>query len=138
MQTVQYDYLHNDVAKIRNEVFVEEQRFKDEFDEIDGHCTYLVIYDEQSPIATCRFYRYDAERFAIGRIAVVRAYRGQGIGKMIVERAEQQIRSIGCDRVTLSAQVRAASFYEKLGYSPEGEIFYEETCAHIRMNKQLN
>lgn len=137
MQTKIFDHLHGHVVAIRDEVFVEEQQFKEEYDEIDGCCTYMVMYDGDRPIATCRIYQKEPDTYAIGRIAVVRTYRGCGMGRKIVAEAETYVKSIGGRYTTLSAQVRVRPFYEKLGYIAEGETYYEEFCEHIRMNKQL-
>ena len=52
-----YDQLPQEAKKIRIKVFMEEQGFKDEFDDLDDLCQHLVVFDNQ-PIGTCRFY-YD-------------------------------------------------------------------------------
>lgn len=138
MKTKIYDFLHEDVVRIRTEVFVIEQQFKEEFDDIDHQCQHFVFYEKNEPIAVCRIYPYDEKTYAIGRIAVQAAYRGRGLGSMVVQEAEKYIKSFGYTQVTLSAQVRAKAFYEKLGYIGEGETYFEEYCEHIRMWKNIN
>lgn len=137
METRIYRYLHEDVIKIRDEVFVEEQQFKEEYDSIDNHCTYLVICESDKPIATCRYYKKSDDTYAIGRIAVIRDRRGRGIGRLIVEEAEAHIKKEGGRFATLSAQLRVREFYEKMGYTAQGQTYYEEYCEHIRMMKKL-
>ena len=39
--------------------------------------------------------------------------------------------------IRLAAQVQAKGFYEKAGYSADGEEFLEEHCPHIRMCKKI-
>ena len=51
-----YHTLHKDAVKIRKEVFMEEQGFHDEFDETDENAVHLVLYIDQIPAATCRFF----------------------------------------------------------------------------------
>ncbi len=68
METKIYDFLHEDVVRIRTEVFVEEQQFKEEFDDIDHHCKHFVFYEKDEPVAICRIYPYDEKTYAIGRI----------------------------------------------------------------------
>ena len=138
MEIKAYDFLHNDVYKIRDEVFVIEQEFKEEFDEIDNNCIHLAMYDNERAIAICRFYPVSENIYAIGRIAVVKDYRQKGIGSKIVLEAENCIKNLGAEYATLSAQVRAKEFYKKLGYTPEGEEYFEEYCPHIKMKKKLN
>lgn len=137
MQIKIYDYLHEHIVAIRDEVFVVEQQFKEEYDDIDNHCTYMVMYDRDMPIATCRIYQTASNTYAIGRIAVIKSYRGKGIGSLIVKEAEAHIRKWGGSQSTLSAQIRVRAFYEKLGYVAVGDSYYEEYCEHIRMNKNL-
>ena len=132
-----YDFLQDDVVQIRTEVFVIEQQFKEEFDDIDHQCQHFVFYEVDEPVAICRIYPYDEKTYAIGRIAVKAAYRGQGLGSRVVKEAEDYIKTLGYTQVTLSAQVRAKDFYEKLGYTGEGETYFEEYCEHIRMWRKL-
>ena len=98
---------------------------------------HLVIYDKDTPIGTCRLYKQDDNRYVIGRIAVLSNYRSIGIGKVIVEKAEEYIRKIGGIEITLSAQVRVQGFYKKMGYICEGESYLDEYCPHIVMKKSL-
>ncbi len=37
----------------------------------------------------------------------------------------------------VSAQVRVKEFYKKLGYKEVGEIYFDEYCEHITMEKEL-
>lgn len=137
METKIYDYLHEDAIYIRTEIFMKEQGFENEFDEIDEQCMHLVIYDKDTPIGTCRLYQQDENRYVIGRIAVLSNYRSLGIGKVIVEKAEEYIKKIGGKEITLSAQVRVQGFYKKMGYVCEGESYLDEYCPHILMKKSL-
>lgn len=132
-----YDYLHEDIVHIRTVVFVEEQKFEYEFDDIDNNCIFLVAYDKDEPIATCRYFPVGKDTYAIGRIAVMKEHRRKGLGRMIVEEAEHHVKEAGAMFATLSAQVRAKNFYEKLGYVCVGDTYYEEYCEHIKMKKRL-
>lgn len=141
MELKEYSYMHQDIIDIRTEVFVVEQEFKEEFDDIDNNCTFLVMYDSDKPIAMCRYFKVEDKAYdntyAIGRIAVIKEYRGKGIGSMIVAEGEKRIREMGAQYVVLSAQLRAEEFYKKLGYVSEGDTYYEEWCEHIKMRKEL-
>ncbi|BCN30924.1 GNAT family N-acetyltransferase [Anaeromicropila herbilytica] len=138
MITKKFNYLPEDARLIRNEVFVKEQGFKDEFDEIDDIATHIVIYDKESPISTCRFYFHiKKESYVIGRIAVIKEYRGNNIGAGMLTFVEESIKIKGGKSVMLSAQVRVATFYEKQGYQMQGEEYLDEDCPHIWMEKKL-
>ncbi len=141
MEIKEYSYMHQDIIDIRTEVFVIEQDFKEEFDDIDNNCTFLVMYDNDLPVAMCRYFKVEDKSYdntyAIGRIAVIKEYRGKGIGSRIVAEGEKRIRDMGAQYAVLSAQLRAEEFYKKLGYVSEGETYYEEWCEHIKMRKEL-
>ncbi|MGN0697091.1 MAG: GNAT family N-acetyltransferase [Oscillospiraceae bacterium] len=138
MKTVCFKRLPEDGADIRREVFIEEQGFVGEFDDIDEKALHIVLYDNDTPAAVCRvFYSEEHEQYVIGRIAVRREYRGRHLGAEIMAAAENEIRRLGGHRAGLSSQVQAMGFYEKLGYHPLGEQYMDEHCPHIRMEKEL-
>ena len=50
---------------------------------------------------------------------------------------ENKARELGCLETELSAQQQAQKFYEKLGYKPDGDMYYDEWCPHVTMKKIL-
>ena len=108
-----YEQLPQEAKDIRIKVFMEEQGFKDEFDDLDQECRHLVVFDQNKPIGTCRYY-YDDSLHAnvIGRIAVIKEYRGKKVGQYIVQSACSLLKGTVC----LHAQLQAKGFYEKLGF----------------------
>ena len=127
----------NDARSIRQLVFVEEQGFENEFDEIDDHAYHLVIYQGDKAIATGRMYEKNQEVMILGRIATIKEYRKKRLGSKVVLRLENEAKQLGYSIVQLSAQQRAQGFYEKLGYQIQGEVYYDEWCPHVTMSKLL-
>lgn len=129
-----YDQLPDEAKEIRIKVFMEEQGFQNEFDELDDVCKHLVAFENNKAIGTCRFY-YDESMKAnvIGRIAVSKEYRGKKVGQYIVQSACSLMKGNVC----LHAQVQAKPFYEKLGFVAYGDIDYDESCPHTWMKKTL-
>ena len=136
MQYKKFIGLNNDIIGIRTAIFVEEQGFKDEFDEIDKTCSHIVLYDNEKPIATCRYFSQNGV-YHIGRVAIIKEYRGKHLGNEIMRIAEQEIKNEGGKNIEVSAQYRVKEFYKKLGYKEIGDIFYDEYCKHITMVKEL-
>ncbi len=134
-----YDTLPEEAVQIREEVFMREQGFQEEFDEIDGRAVHLVLYCDGSPAAVCRFYqdRMNGE-YLIGRLAVRKAYRGKGIGAVLLSEAEKEIERRGGRMAALHAQRQAQPFYEKQGYAAYGETDFDEGCPHVWMKKRLS
>ena len=50
-------------------------------------------------------------------------------------RLEAEMQKLGAKQFKVSAQVRAAGFYEKLGYVRRGEEYLDEYCPHVDMYK---
>lgn len=130
--------LPTDAVFIREEVFLKEQQFSTEFDDIDDTAVHLVLYENDTAIACARYYPdKQSGCFHIGRIAVLPPYRGRHLGSRLLTECEQRIKAEGGHTVFLSAQVRVQPFYEKLGYAASGEIYYDEYCEHIHMEKRI-
>ena len=126
-----WDQLQQDAKLIRTQVFICEQGITeaDEWDDQDMISDHFVVYDQDQPIATARLLQNNS----VGRVAVLKAYRGQGIGRMImleiIRQAHQQDRTF----LQLSSQVHGISFYEKLGFSIQGDAYDECGIPHIKM-----
>lgn len=138
MKTIVYDHLPDAAKKIREDIFLHEQGFQTEFDDIDAIAKHILLFQNGQAIGTCRvFWNETAQSYIIGRVAVVKSYRGKGIGNAIMLAAENLIRTLGGTQVQLSGQVRAAPFYEQLGYVRVGEEYMDEFCPHITLKKTL-
>ena len=131
-----YNELPAEAAKIREEVFVREQGFREEFDTVDNSACHIVLFLDGKAVAPCRYFS-DGGSYKVGRIAVLKNYRGRNFGSAVLLEAEKQIAMLGGRSVILHSQLQACGFYEKLGYVPYGEIEPEEGCPHIWMKKEL-
>ena len=131
VQSGHWNKLEQDAKFIRKQVFIIEQNIpeEEEWDDQDMISDHFVVYDQDQPIATARLLQNNS----VGRVAVLKAYRGQGIGRMImlevIRQAHQQDRKF----LQLSSQVHAISFYEKLGFSIQGDAYDECGIPHIKM-----
>lgn len=112
---------------------------RQEFDEHDTPETkYIVLTDEEFPVATCRFYELDKGSAMIGRVVVLPEYRGMGLGKRVIAEAEDWLRELGYKKVVIESRDVATGFYEKIGYGvTDGSIIHGETFDCIRMEKSL-
>ncbi len=133
-----YDKVVDEARYIRETVFLQEQGFEKEYDEYDNVAKTIVIYDGDEAIATCRLY-WDNEVNChhMGRIAVLKHRRGEGLGAIIVAEGEKVIKSLGGKEVFISGQIQVAEFYKKLGYTQYGEVYMEENHPHVALKKIL-
>lgn len=126
-----------DIQNIRQTVFQNEQAVDPaiDFDGLDNAAQHIVVYADEQPIGTARI-RYLSDQLAkIERVAVLSAYRGQGIGTQIMKAAIDFLDKQNIAESKVHAQSQAISFYQKLGFYPQGEIFYEAGIPHIAMKR---
>jgi ribosomal protein S18 acetylase RimI-like enzyme len=71
------------------------------------------------------------------QMAVSPECQSQGIGRLLMEVAEQDARESGYQRISLHARKQVAGFYTQLGYESSGEEFEEVTIPHLLMSKEL-
>lgn len=112
---------------------------RDEFDEHDGPDTdYIVLLDEEFPVATCRIYELDENSVMVGRVVVLPEYRNQGLGSFVLREAELWILEQGYNKIVLESRDVAVEFYKKLGYVvASDQMIHGKTFQCIRMEKQL-
>lgn len=78
---------------------------------------YILVMDQETPVATCRIHLLPESGYAkIERVVTAHASRGQGAGRVAVEEAEKWIREQGYSKILISSRESAVGFYEKLGY----------------------
>ena len=128
-------YLPKEAKMIREKVFMEEQGFEDEFDDIDFTCIHLVVFDDEQPIGCARLIKDNNAVF--GRIAVLKEYRHHHIGSYILQCLEEKAEELGYQYTELSAQVQAIPFYLKNGYEVYGDEYLDEGCPHRHMKKAI-
>ena len=109
-----FDYLPQEAKDIRTEVFVNEQKFENEFDDIDDIAYHLIIWEGEKAIANARLYREKDEKnsYIIGRLAVLKEYRKCHIGTKLMNLLEEKVKALSGEKISLSAQCRARAFYE--------------------------
>ena len=70
-------------------------------------------------------------------MAVLRAWRGRGVGSALLERLLQRALDSGLQRVYVHAQLEVAGFYSRAGFQPVGQTFIAAGIAHVEMTKVL-
>ena len=131
------DYKSNieDICAIRYEVFVDEQNVPEELeiDGLDGEAKHVLAFVDGVPIGTGRI----LDDGHIGRVAVLKDYRGFGIGKSIMKDLIKWAQDMSLEKVWLSSQWHAHSFYLDFGFVCVDEIYKEAGIDHIKMFKVL-
>jgi predicted GNAT family N-acyltransferase len=120
---------------IRTTVFIDEQQVPqdeewDEYDEVSAH---FLAYDCDEPVACGRL----MPSGKVGRMAVLKPYRGAGYGMAILRAIERHARRHSFASLYLHAQSHALGFYERGGYRAYGETFQEANIDHRAMRLDL-
>lgn len=113
-----------------------EQKVPEEM-EIDAHddtAHHMLVQDsEQNAIGVMRIV-VKGNVGKIGRVAVDRDYRHQGVGTEMMLKALAYCRSLKLESVALDSQAYVTAFYERLGFVREGEAFMDAGIPHVRMS----
>lgn len=119
------------LRSIRETVFINEQSVPPEleWDSDDQAATHFLACTGDYPIGTARLLA-DGH---IGRVAVLKDWRGSGIGAMLMKAAIRTAEEAGLARQFLTAQVHATAFYERLGFKVVSEEFLEAGIPHVDM-----
>ncbi|NRB36961.1 MAG: GNAT family N-acetyltransferase [Pseudomonadales bacterium] len=124
-----------DILALRHQVFTLEQGVSAELDidGLDDNALHCVIYSDKKIVATGRLLT-DGH---IGRVAVLAAFRHQGLGNTVMKSLMGEAKKRGDSQVFLHAQISALEFYQKLGFVSYGEPFLDAGIKHIAMLKTL-
>ena len=122
------------LSAVRRQVFIEEQNVPEalEWDEQDATAYHVLVTDKQQAIATGRLVKTGQ----IGRMAVIKNYRNQGIATKILNMLLDISTKNNIQPIWLNAQLTAIPFYEKNGFICEGEVFDDAGIPHKRMIQQ--
>lgn len=133
-----YEYLPEYAKNIRQKVFIEEQKFQNEFDEFDDIALHLVAFVDDVAVGTARMFTDDnGKTYHVGRIAVLPEFRREHLGSKLVNAACDRAKKCGAEKCLISAQCRVKEFYKTLGFEEHGEEYLDEYCPHIDMEKEL-
>ena len=124
---------------IRRRVFIEEQNVPEEIelDADDEHAYHALAILDGVAIGCGRMLDNGDSEVKIGRMAVLREFRGTGVGAHILRFLIDRARARGLRKAILHAQLTAEGFYLKEGFNPVGGVFDEAGIAHRKMERDL-
>jgi len=120
------------LKKLREEVFIKEQHVPVvlEWDDKDESAQHLLALSAAGEPVGCARLTADG---SIGRMAVLKPWRGLGVGRALLAKALSIYQQQGVGHITLSAQVHAIPFYEKSGFKGCSEPYLDADILHIDM-----
>lgn len=130
---------YDQMVRLRNDIlrkplglaFIAEELEKEKDDIL------IAAFEEDKMLGCCMLINTEPGTVRLRQMAVINTLQGKGIGKALMQFAENIARDRGYRKITMHARKTATGFYEKLGYSTNGEEFLEVTLPHVVMEKQL-
>lgn len=119
------------LRKPLNLVFREEELEKEKNDVLIG------CFDEEQLEGCCLLTKADEESLRLRQMAVANGLQGKGIGRVLMNYAENVARDLGNKKMKMHARKTAVGFYEKLGYRVCSDEFQEVSIPHYVMEKEL-
>lgn len=120
------------LSRVRRAVFIDEQRVPEEleWDADDAGSVHLLAIDGEGRPIGCARLLPDGH---IGRMAVLSAWRGQGVGRALLAATLSAAQARGHTTLRLSAQTHAAGFYARAGFVVVGDEYEEAGIPHVAM-----
>ncbi|MCL1633773.1 GNAT family N-acetyltransferase [Luteimonas sp. SX5] len=137
VKPIDYETGLPELRAVRETVFVQEQNvpLEEEWDALDPQCLHVIARDDAGrPIGTGRL----TPEHKVGRMAVLREWRGKGVGDAMLLALIEVARQRGWRELALNSQVSASAFYTRHGFVPYGERFWEAGIEHQAMRRKLD
>ena len=132
---VSWRQAENHLRAVRTPVFVEEQAVAADFewDALDLNAAHLLMMQNKQAIACLRIIDYHK----IGRMAVLKEWRGMGLGASLLLEAIKICKAHGSKSIHLSAQTHAIEFYRKAGFKVTSLEYCDVDIVHVDMQLDL-
>lgn len=94
-------------------------------------------FDEEKLEGCCLLTKAAEDALRLRQMAVADGLQGKGIGRVLMNFAENIARDMGNKKIKMHARKTAVGFYERLGYKINGSEFEEVSIPHYVMEKEL-
>jgi predicted GNAT family N-acyltransferase len=94
-------------------------------------------FDDEKLEGCCLLTPAGEKALRLRQMAVSIGLQGKGIGRVLMNFAENVARDSGCQKISMHARYAALGFYEKLGYKICSDEFEEVSIPHFVMEKEI-
>lgn len=94
-------------------------------------------FEDERMLGCCMLVEEQPDIIRLRQMAVLNDLQGKGIGRALMNFAENIARDRGYKVIRMHARHNSIGFYEKVGYRVKGDQFIEITIPHYVMEKQL-
>lgn len=130
---------YQQMVQLRNDVLRKPLGLAFLADELESEKEEILIgaFEEEKMLGCCMLIKVDPTTVRLRQMAVLNNLQGKGIGKALMQFAENIARDRRFSKIMMHARKTATGFYEKLGYEVCGNEFQEVTLPHVVMEKRL-
>lgn len=130
---------YQQMVQLRNDILRKPLGLTIQPDELEREKDDILIgaFEDDRMLGCCMLINTEPGTVRLRQMAVLKNLQGKGVGRALMQFAENIARDRGYRKITMHARKTATGFYEKLGYAVNGEEFEEVTLPHVVMEKQL-
>lgn len=125
----------SELESIREQVFIKEQNIPPhlEWDGQEQDSQHFIAYHNGTPVGTARLVKH----YKLTRMAVLKHYRGQGIGSALLKAVSRSAMHAGMSELVADSQLDALGFYLGHSFTVSGDSFYDANILHKPISKPL-
>lgn len=130
---------YQQMVQLRNDILRKPLGLDFDPDELEREKDEILIaaYEDDKMLGCCMLIKVDPSTVRLRQMAVLRNLQGKGVGRALMQFAENIARDRGFRKIVMHARKTATGFYEKLGYVVKSDEFEEVTLPHVVMEKAL-
>lgn len=130
---------YQQMIKLREDILRKPLGFTFTPDELEEEKANMFIgaFEDDRMLGCCMLVEESPAIIRLRQMAVLNDLQGKGIGRALMQFAENIARDHGYKIIMMHARKHAIGFYEKMGYKSRGDEFVEITIPHYVMEKQL-
>jgi predicted GNAT family N-acyltransferase len=103
---------------------------------MDEEAIHFLVYKDEKAIGCARALVIE-NHMQLGRMAVLKEYRGEGIGSHLIEKAVTTAKLNQLSSIDISAQCHAIDFYKKFGFKVTSDIYLDAEIPHRDMKLEF-
>jgi predicted GNAT family N-acyltransferase len=133
--TVEYQQM----IKLREELLRKPLGLSFTVDELEKEKENMLIaaFEDDQMLACCMLVEETPDTVRLRQMAVLNDLQGKGIGRALMNFAENIARDRGYKKISMHARKAVVGFYERMDYKVTGTEFVEITIPHVLMEKKL-
>jgi GNAT superfamily N-acetyltransferase len=130
---------YHQMVQLRNDILRKPLKLTLTPEELEKEKEEILIgaFEEEKMLGCCMLIAVNPSTVRLRQMAVLNNLQGKGVGRALMQFAENIARDRGFKKIMMHARKSAAGFYEKLGYQICSPEFEEVTLPHYEMEKKL-